>query len=385
MLTAFTAPELITAEGRTAPGAIVCEDGAVLRAGSRASIELPPSARVQHFDDAVLAPGYIDLHVHGSAGHDVMSASGDGLRAMAAFLARHGVTSFLPTTVTAMESLLLESIRRLANEIENWPADPPLARPIGIHLEGPCISNARRGVHPAEHIRNPGLELLDRISDAARGKLRMITLAPELPGAVDVIRAAVSRGITVSIGHTDADVADVMAAMEAGASHATHTFNAMRPLAHRRPGAVGAVLDCAALSADIIADGVHVDPVAVDLFLRCKGRDHSVLITDAISAAGMPDGRYTLGSFEVTVRGLRCDFEGRLAGSVLTLDRAVQNVMHFSAWTLEDCVRLVTANPARVLRDSHLGRLDPGARADFVVLSPKGDVLATFIAGRSIS
>ncbi len=259
------------------------------------------------------------------------------------------------------------------------------ARPIGIHLEGPCLSRARRGVHPEQYLQNPSPRLLEKVVEAAQGTLKLITLAPELPGALELIRECVACGIRVAIGHTDATFDDALAAIEAGATHATHTFNAMRPLEHRSAGAIAAILARPELTADIIADGVHVDPAVVELFLRCKGMDRAVLITDAISAAGMPDGTYKLGELDVEVKGSRCESGGRLAGSVLTLDRAVRNVHAFAGWSLQDALRLATSNPARVLGRTALGTLQPGVPADIVVLTPQGEVVTTFVGGRNIN
>ena len=188
--------------------------------------------------------------------------------------------------------------------------------PIGIHLEGPFISHEKRGVHPPEHIRLPSLELLGRFWEAARGHIKLLTIAPELPGALEVIAEAARRGICVSLGHSNADYASAEAGISAGARHATHTFNAMRALDHREPGIAGAVLTDPRVSAEIICDGVHVAPAMVELFLKAKSRDSAVLATDAISATGMPDGRYLLGSFAVDLRGDRCvSAEGKLAGT----------------------------------------------------------------------
>jgi N-acetylglucosamine-6-phosphate deacetylase len=198
-----------------------------------------------------------------------------------------------------------------------------------------------------------------------------------------VIREAAKRGVRVSLGHTDGELADADSAIQAGATHATHTFNAMRPLSHRDPGVLGRVLECNAITAEIIADGIHVDPVVVQLFLRCKGSDQAVLVTDATSAAGMGDGKYKLGTFEVTVKGDRCEWNGKLAGSVLTLDRAMRNIMQYSGWSLSQSVRLATANPARVVGESRRGTLSPGARADIVVLSPKGSLIESFAGGQA--
>jgi N-acetylglucosamine-6-phosphate deacetylase len=379
--TAITAAELYNADQRIENPIVFVEDGKIVSIASRDAREIPANARVLQFPNAVLVPGYVDLHIHGAAGYDVMEGSDDGLTRMAAFLAQRGVSAFLATTVTAELSRLEAAVAKIASQIEHWPADAPVARPIGIHLEGPCISELRRGVHPRQHVCNPSVELLDRMHRASNGALKLITIAPELPGALETIRETVARGITVSIGHTDGTAEDAVAAIAAGATHVTHTFNAMRPLDHRAPGVLGVALSDDRLTAEIIADGVHVDPRVVEIFLRSKGPERAVLVTDAISATGMPDGRYRLGEFEVTVAGPRAECDGRLAGSVLTLEQAVQNVVRFANWPLARAVRLATANPARVMGNANLGKLEAGARADITVLSKTGAVQQSFIAG----
>jgi N-acetylglucosamine-6-phosphate deacetylase len=211
----------------------------------------------------------------------------------------------------------------------------------------------------------------------------MLTIAPELPGAMEVIAEAVRQKVCVSIGHSDAEMPIAQDAVKAGARHATHTFNAMRPLDHRDPGIIGEVLSDDRMSADIIVDGIHVDPAVVKLFLQAKGRERAVLITDAISATGMPDGRYQLGPIEVDVKDGKCTSNGSLAGSVLTMDRAVRNVTQFSNWSLRDAVRAATLNPAQAVGLSgHHGVLAQGAGADFTVMSRAGRVLKTIVRGR---
>jgi N-acetylglucosamine-6-phosphate deacetylase len=381
LITAITAEELFTPKDRIHSPVLLIEDGHIIEAGSRNSLTIPPGSKAVDFPGAVLAPSYIDLHIHGSAGYDVMEGSPDGLRKMATFLAKHGVGGFLATTVTAEMNFLVGVVERIVDEIANWKTDSAAAVPFGIHLEGPCLSIAKRGVHPEKYIVNPSIELFDRLHKAAGGYLRLITMAPEIPGALEVIREAKARGVAVSIGHTDGQASDAVAAVEAGASHATHTFNAMRALDHRSPGVLGEVLVNQQLSAEVIADGLHVDPKVVDLFLRCKGEENAVLVTDALSATGMPDGKYKLGSFEITVKGPRCEANGTLAGSVLTLDRAVRNVMQFSGWGLRESVRLASANPAAVVGQKTRGQLMAGARADIVVLSRSGEVINNFVGG----
>jgi N-acetylglucosamine-6-phosphate deacetylase len=222
----------------------------------------------------------------------------------------------------------------------------------------------------------------DRFWQAARGHIRIMTIAPELEGAQEVIAEATRRGVCISLGHSNADLNSARAGVAAGARHATHTFNAMRALDHRDPGIIGEVLTDSRLSADIIADGVHLDPAIIQLFLKAKGPDGAVLITDAISATGMPEGRYRLGTFEVEVKDGRCLLDGKLAGSVLTMDRAVRNVMEFAHWDLQQAVRLATLNPARVAGLANRGKLEAGAQADFVVLSPRGEVRSTIVRGQ---
>lgn len=378
---ALTAAVLLTPQERIEHPLLLLEAGKVAEVTSRAAREIPTNCRRFDFPGAVLAPAYLDIHVHGGAGHDVMELSGDGLARFEAFLAQHGVAAYLPTTVTAPEDHILRALEWLGKRIES--ADPATnrARPLGIHLEGPFLSHARRGVHPPENLVKPTLAHFERYWQAARGHIRMMTIAPELEGALEVIAEASRRGVCCSLGHSDSDLATARAAIDAGAHHATHTFNAMRPLDHRRPGLLGAILTDPGVSADIIADGIHLDPSVVQLFLRAKGTKAAVLITDAISATGMPEGRYRLGSLEVEVRGNECTSDGKLAGSVLRLDRAVRNVMQFAGWKLQEAVQLASANPASAIGEKDRGVIAPGADADLVVLSPQGDVQETIIGG----
>jgi N-acetylglucosamine-6-phosphate deacetylase len=384
---ALTATALFTPLVRIEQPLLLVEDGVIAEVTWRAQREVPGNCRAVDFGDGILAPGFIDIHIHGGGGHDVMEAGTDALQAVERLLAAHGVSSYFPTTVTAPMDATLPALARLADAIEageKSPAGELRARPLGIHLEGPFISHQRRGVHPPEDLLTPSVAAFDRFWQAARGHIRVLTIAPELPGAVEVIAKASARGVCVSLGHSDADLNAARAGFAAGARHATHTFNAMRPLDHRDPGILGEVLTDARLSADIIADGIHLDPVIVELFLKAKGPDAAVLITDATAATGMPDGRYRLGSLEVDVKDGRCTAGGKLAGSVLTMDRAVRNVVQFAQWELQQAVRLATVNPARVAGVKKGGVLEAGAPADLVVLSSSGEVRNTIIRGVGI-
>jgi N-acetylglucosamine-6-phosphate deacetylase len=385
----FTAGRLLTPTDALEHPLVLVEQGRVLEISTRNSRHLPAGVSISDLGDGVMAPGYIDLHIHGSAGYDVMDDIAEALPAIEQLLARHGVTSYFPTTVTAPMDKILRALERLADAIEErerdcaqeHPDGKRRALPLGIHLEGPFISHARRGVHPPENLLAPTLATFERFWQAARGRIRMMTIAPELENAPQVIAEAARRGVCVSLGHSDADFAAAERGIAAGAHHATHTFNAMRPLDHRSPGILGAVLTDRRVSADIIADGVHLDPAIVKLVAAVKGPEQTVLITDAISATGMPNGRYRLGSFEVDVRDGKCMVDGKLAGSVLTMDRAVRNLAHFAQWDLPQAVTAASRNPARVAQVANKGVLAVGADADFVVLSPEGEILRTFIGG----
>ncbi len=382
---AFTAGKLLTPTDAVEHPLVLVEQGRVLEISDRSSRQVPAGVSTADFSDSVMAPGYVDLHIHGSAGYDVMDDSAEALPAIEQLLVRHGVTSYFPTTVTAPMDTTLRALERLADAIEKRERNDAngkcRALPLGIHLEGPFISHARRGVHPPENLLTPTLPLFEKFWQAARGRIRMMTIAPELEDALEVIAEAARRGVCVSLGHSDADFAAAERGIAAGARHATHTFNAMRPLDHRSPGILGAVLTDRRMSADIIADGVHLDPAIVKLFADAKGATQTVLITDAISATGMPEGHYRLGSFEVDVHDGKCMVDGKLAGSVLTMDRAVRNLARFAEWDLPRAVAAASQNPARVARIANKGVLAVGADADFVVLNSEGEVLRTFFGG----
>jgi N-acetylglucosamine-6-phosphate deacetylase len=382
MVTALTAATAIGPDGPIHDAVVLTENGKIRAAGPRDQVQIPPNAEGKDFGANVLAPGFVDIHIHGAAGYDVMQADAAGMARVQTLLAKHGVTSYCPTTVTAPLDPTLRALERLAKAIETSKPQPHQAQPIGIHIEGPFLSEARRGVHPPADLMDPSISKFERFWEASRGHIRMMTIAAELPGAAELINFASQRGVVCSLGHSDATTDPTRDAIAAGARHATHTFNAMRPLDHRDPGVLGVVLDDDRVTADIIADGVHVDPTIVELFLKAKGPQRAVLITDAISATGMPDGTYQLGSFLVEVCGETCSYQGKLAGSVLTMDRAVRNVMAFARWDLAAAVRLATHNPACVIGFvSSKGVLSPGADADIVVLSPAGEVLETFCRG----
>ncbi|HEY1768187.1 MAG TPA: N-acetylglucosamine-6-phosphate deacetylase [Terracidiphilus sp.] len=345
-----------------------------------------------HFPGATLAPAFFDVHIHGAAGHDVMEATPEALTAIGRFLASRGTGSFLATTVTAPLDMTLRALDGLAKLIDppmliqSKGADHPAAKPIGIHLEGPFLSHAKCGVQPKEHLLAPDIATFDKLYEAAGGHARLMTLAPELPGAVELAAHATQRGVRVSVGHSDATAAQTSAAIAAGAVSATHTFNAMRALDHREPGILGTVLTTDSLFSELICDGIHTAPEIVKMWWRAKGPERAILVTDAMSAAGMPDGEYQLGGFAVQVANGRAMARGVLAGSVLTLDRALENFLHFTGAPIDKALRLLTVNPAAMTGFSdQAGSLTVGQPANLVAVDAQGKLVASFVRGRLAS
>lgn len=385
MRIAFTSRTLYTPTERLDDPVVIVEDGSIVGLAPRIDVNLPSNVEIVDFGNDVIAPGFVDIHIHGSAGYDVMQSNGDARVGFEQFLARHGVTTYYPTTVAAPLDFTECALEQLADAIESDANKNSVcngrAQPLGIHLEGPFLSHARRGVHAAEELKLPTVELFDKLWQASRGNIRLMTIAPELEGALAVIAEAAKRGVCVSMGHSDASLSSAQEGVAAGARHATHTFNAMRRLDHRDPGILGEVLTNQSITADVIADGIHVDPTMVELLLKAKGHEKVALITDAIAATGMPDGHCRLGSLTVELKDGKCLLDGRLAGSVLTMDRAVRNVMEFTGANLQQSLRTATLNPAQIAGAQKKGVLAIGADADFVVLTDAGEVRTTVIKG----
>lgn len=350
--------------------------------GRIAEIESDPSQP----DEGTLAGGFFDVHTHGAAGHDVMSTEPGALPTVAAFLATRGVTHFLPTTVTAPMDPTLRALEQLGRAVEQGiEGEAATARPLGIHLEGPFVSHAKRGVHPPESILEPSIAVFDRFWEASGGQIRLMTIAPEEPEAMEVIEHAVALGVRISLGHSNATAAVAREGIARGATSATHTFNAMRALDHREPGILGVVLDDRDLYAELICDGVHVAAEPVRLWFRAKAPDRAILITDSMAATGMPDGEYTLGGMPVTVRGPVClSAGGALAGSVLTMDRAVERLQEVAGASLEQALRAATINPLRMTGLTERTALQVGAWADLNRFDGDGRLVETVVRGKSV-
>jgi N-acetylglucosamine-6-phosphate deacetylase len=374
----LAAKQLITANSILDRPLITIENGSILSISTRHASEA--KGFTHDFPDATITAGLLDIHMHGAVGHDVMEGTPEALGSISGFLARHGITRYLATTVSASMDFTLRALDSIAGHVEQSPS-PGAAQIQGIHIEGPFLSHVKRGMHPPQFLLPPTPETLERLWQASRGHILLMTIAPELPGALETIARANQLGIRCSIGHSNADTPATVNALKAGAVSATHTFNAMRPLDHRDPGILGIVLDREDLYSDLICDGIHVAPELVRLWFKAKGPERAILITDALEATGMPNGTYKLGETPVHVQDGRCTTDaGVLAGSVLTLNAAVTKMRAFTGADFATAIRLASRNPARMLGLPH--ELTPGASADFNIYTPEGNLLQTMLRGQ---
>jgi N-acetylglucosamine-6-phosphate deacetylase len=373
--------QVITPTAVLERASVLIEDGRI-RTIAPALPDLPSGTATLDAAGLTVAPGFIDVHVHGGAGHDAMDATPKALGAMATYFAAHGVTSFLPTTVAASHEALLAAIGNVAAFMR---APSPGARALGIHLEGPYLSPSHCGAQPPQHIRDPRPAEYGELF--ARDIVRLISLAPERPGAAELITYAREHGAQVAVGHSAASYDEVLAAVDLGLTQACHTFNGMPALHHREPGAVGAVLTSSRIYAQIIADLIHLHPAVINLVIAAKGIERTILITDAMRAAGLPDGEYTLGEQSVTVRAGRAALThgDSLAGSTLAMDQALRNVMAATRLSLAEALPMATRVPAAALGLADaVGALMPGAIADLTLLDASAHVRATVVQGRVV-
>lgn len=341
----------------------------------------PPGATRLDATGLLVAPGFIDLQCNGAMGVDI-TAEPDRLWEVAAALPRWGVTAWLPTVVSSPSTARVRARAALAAGSEH---PRPCATPLGLHLEGPFLAPGRRGAHTRRHLALPSTAVVDDEGWSPDAGVALVTLAPELSGALEVVRELVARGVVVSAGHTAATAAEATAAVDAGVRYVTHLFNAMGPLHHREPGIAGVALTDDRVRVGLIADGLHVHPAMVAMAARALG-DRLSLVTDAVAALGMPAGPVRLGDLSAAaVAGadgaVRLP-DGTLAGSTLSLDAAVRNLVEFAGVPLAGAVGAVTSTPAAVLGLADRGVVAPGAVGDLVLLTPAGQVVATVVGGR---
>ena len=389
MQTLIYGGDAYTPDGLIHAAAVLVKDGQIIAVAPHAQMEAISGVDVEmDAHGGVIAPGFIDLQINGAGGRFLTAEpTVDAVQGMARTVARYGCTAFLPTVITTSFETTLGAVRAV-HEASKQMTDG--AHVLGVHLEGPFINPDAAGAHDAAYIRPPSVVDLDALWEASGGSIKLLTLAPEMPGAMDVLGAAHRYGVVVAIGHTRADYAQVREAVDAGASLATHLFNAMGGpmggMTARDPGATGAVLASRGFKASLIADGYHVHPAMMDLAVRTKGVDGLVLVTDGMPPVGTDLTEFTLYGEAITVRDGACFMaDGTLAGSVLTMDRAVRNMRDLVGVSPQDALLMASSNPASVIGESNLrGTLEVGKAADIVVLDSDLNVTATLVGGRVV-
>lgn len=340
-----------------------------------------PATQYEFSAECYLTAGFIDLHVHGAKGADVMDEDAESLRTISRALAEEGITGFLATTMTASDESIEKALENVANSMGNVDG----AAILGVHLEGPFIAKSKAGAQLADETQNPNLDLFNHWQKVAKDAIKLVTLAPELPDALNLIKALRETQVVASIGHTKATYDETEAAINAGCSHATHLFNAMSGIHQREPGASVALLLSDKITAELIVDNYHLHPAMIELAFKTKGKDRLVLITDAMRAKCLQNGTYDLGGQAVNVLHGKATLEdGTLAGSTLQMNEAIKNITKTTTVSLIDAITMAASNPARVLSLPRKGVIEVGFDADLVVLNDKLKVLLTMRDGRVI-
>ena len=376
---------LVDAATDLAEGDLTIEDGRLLMAGAAEPDAAGAAEQLVDATGLIALPGFIDVHTHGGGGFNLQTTDPAEIAGYARWVAASGVTAFLVGVVGIPGDLPQAQLQAAAQAVAGWLRGQG-AEPLGIHLEGPYISDARRGAHQSSWLRRPDPAETERILALADGALRLVTLAPELPGAHAMIRRLVEAGVTVSIGHSDANYEQALEAIALGATHATHCCNAMRPLRHRDPGPLGAIAMSPQVAGEIIADGVHVHPAMEEVLIRLLGVERAIVITDALAGAGNGDGPFEFAGQPARVVGGAARLaDGTLTGSVLTMDQALRNVLTLPGVSLAAASAMLSRNPARAAgAAARKGLLAPGYDADLVLLDADLRPCATYCAGTLI-
>ncbi len=375
---------VVTPQGVIEGGSVLCEEGKIKAIGPAGQVTPDPGSQILDAKNRIVMPGFIDTHFHGSGGDDVMANGVEGIKRISRALLKFGTTGFLTTTIAAGHSELLRSIEDTIDAQTEDSDSLDGAEVLGLHIEGPYLNLKFKGAQPESGIRDPNFEECGELLEAAHGRIKIMTIAPELPGGLELIRRLANSGVAASLGHSNADYDTVLAAIEAGATRATHLFNAMSGVHHRKPGLAAACLNEPGIQAELICDGVHVDPRMARLAWKAKGRDGLSLITDATAAQGIGDGVYTLGDFQIQVRGPLCTLmDGvTIAGSVLTMNQAARNAIEFTGMTMVDAAHTGALAPARVCGVAdRKGSIEVGKDADLAILNPNFSVSQTIRAG----
>ncbi len=389
---------VVTPQSVIAPGLVLCEAGHIRYVGPAQGSEPDEGSQVIDASGCYVLPGLIDTHFHGSGGDDVMANGAAGIGRIARSILQYGTTGFLATTIAARHSELLravaDTIEAESSQAKSGQAKSgqtksvqvePAAAILGLHIEGPYINQKFKGAQPAAGIRDPNFDECRELLEAAAGRIKIMTLAPELPGGLELIRWLTEHNVIASLGHSDADYDTALAAIEAGAKRATHLFNAMSGVHHRQPGLAAAALNEPGLCAELICDGVHVHPQMARLAWRMKGRAGLALVTDATAAQGVGDGIFTLGDFQIQVRGNLCTLlDGvTIAGSVLTMNGAARNALHFTGMDLVDLAHTAALIPAQACGvAARKGSLEAGKDADIAIFKADFTTVYTICAGQ---
>jgi len=382
MRTIVRAARVLTPDEEISPGAALIEDGVITAVGS--DIPAPANTEVLDLPEATLVPGFIDLHVHGGGGYSLATHDAHEIESYARWVTAHGVTSFLATIFAPELEEALDFVRVAAHAVGNTAGGANL---LGLNMEGPFVNPDRRGALPKTWPLPPDPRTFDGIAQAAEGRIRLMTVSPEIVGTGQLIRAALSRGVAVSIGHTDADYDAALRAFQNGASHVTHAFNAMRPFHHRDPGVVGAAIDSEGVSVEVIADGVHLHPATVAMLIRALGPGRVALVTDAVPPAGLAAGEFRIGQERAWLEAGRITLpSGTIAGSAATMDELIRNVaLEWGLVDLAAAVRMASTVPARVLGlEASKGRIAAGFDADIVALDRDLNVVLTIAGGEAV-
>jgi N-acetylglucosamine-6-phosphate deacetylase len=378
MDTLLRASTVITPDEELRPAWVLVRDAKIEGVGGGTGPDTPASIDL---GELTLVSGFVDIHVHGGGGFSLMTADPEEVRAYARWAVQHGVTSFLATVCADDVDAVMPMLSCLAAV-----ADIAGAELLGINLEGPFVSPQRSGALPSGWARPPDVGMFGKLLQASNGRLRVITIAPELSGAEQIISAAREAGVVVSVGHTDSMFEQAEAAFCAGATHVTHAYNAMRPFHHRDPGVIGAALETPQVTLEVIADAVHLHRATVSMLVRAFGSHRVALVTDGVAPAGVPGGRFRLGSAEAVERDGRIELpDGTIAGSAATMDSIVQNVVGSNLATLPEAMRMAATVPAAVASAGDgKGRIAPGYDADLVALTGDLSVAATWVKGRLV-